>query len=91
MILNQLPLAAKHDVANTADVNLPQITLPNGEILPATKLRFTRIQTQDMKGTLKWRWAYAGPIPYCDEEIIIEKKDKTDLKPIIETERILLP
>lgn len=91
MILNQLPLANKADTPDNAGVDLPQFILPSGEIIPKARLMFKKLQRKDFKGTVKWVWLYCGPLPYQDEEIIIEKENKKDLLPVVETERLVLP
>jgi hypothetical protein len=90
IFLKSLPRANSKNAQDTAIVKLEQRILPNGEIVPEVKLRFMRISVKDGAGTIKWAWAYCGPIPYIDQEIILDENEKEEVIPAAETSRILI-
>ena len=82
MLLNGLPNPSKHDSPVKVEVQLPMLSLPNGEIIEAAKVYFLKIKTQNSYGQVKWCYCYAGPMPYYDDEIVIDRKPGEILEPI---------
>lgn len=75
---------------DSAILELPPITMPNGQLLPTVKIRFQKMRVADQTGTIKWRWAYQGPLPYVDDEMVIDQDEKVDAEPDFKTEKLIV-
>lgn len=85
-----LPLPNSKDAKENIVIKLPAFATKSGILVAETHVKFQRIQKTDEHGTIKWAWAYCGPLPYVDDELVIDKAQKEVLEPTIETKRILI-